>query len=328
MLRILYFSVLLLTFNLAYAAPKVAVTIKPLHSLVSNLMQGLGEPVLLLQGGESPHTYQLRPSQVRLLHRSDMVIWVGENIESFLVKKIAALDKEKVFEVSALSDLTTYPIRESKHWEPHQHHEHETHDTVEMSHDEHKRTHTEEHNASHAHQHDDNHIDAHIWLDPHNAIVIATALAAKLSVIDPEHAAQYQTNAQKLKDKLNALDKQLSMQLASVSKPAYLVFHDAYQYFEQHYGLNAVGSITFSPEQQPSAQHISLLRQKINLLNVRCIFSEPQFEPKLIHTLLEGTTVKRGTLDPIGVALPADKNLYFKLMHNLSHNLHTCLATD
>ena len=300
----------------ASQVPQVVVSIKPIHSLVMGVMEGIAVPNLLLSGGESPHTYSLRPSQVRQLHQANLLIWIGPNIEIFLEKTVATLSNKtqqlRLFEVPG---LTLLKIREGGAWEAHSHgdaesipdHEHEVHSKA----------------SEQAYQ-----WDQHLWLDPHNAKVMVNAVAQALNQVDPDRASHYTHNANLLIQRLNELDQDLQKQLSASQNLPFLVFHDAYHYIENRYHLKAVGSITLSPEILPSAKRLQALRNRINQLQVRCIFSEPQFESALVKTLIEGTSVRQGTLDPLGVKLVAGKEAYFELLHQLAQSLNECLLSQ
>ena len=298
----------------ASQVPQVVVSIKPIHSLVTSVMEGIAVPYLLLSGGESPHTYSLRPSQVRQLHQANLLIWIGPNIETFLEKTIATLSHQtqqlRLFEVPG---LTLLKIREGGAWEATPSHEKE-----EATPAPEPTVHSQAVESVHQ-------WDQHLWLDPHNAKVMVSAIAQALSQIDPDRTSHYNHNANLLIQRLNELDQDLQQQLSASQNLPFLVFHDAYHYFENRYHLKAVGSITLSPEILPSAKRLQALRTRINQLQVRCIFSEPQFESALVKTLIEGTSIRPGTLDPLGANLAAGKEAYFKLLHQLAQSLNECL---
>ena len=281
--------------------PQVVVTIKPIHALVSGVMKGVGTPHLLLQGGESPHSYSLRPSQIPKIHHATLVVWVGPTVETFLEKPMVALGHNTpLLRLLDLQDLTILERREGDEWEKHLHSDfHQSHQVFD--------------------------IDPHIWLDPHNAKIIVQAVTQRLRVIDTPHAERYTANATRLIHQLDQLDQTLKHQLASLKELPYLVFHDAYHYFEHRYGLKAVGTISLSPEIHPSAKWLHQLRVSLKKQQIRCIFSEPQFESALIATLIEGTSVQRGILDPLGAKLKAGPQTYFTLLHDLAQSLNQCL---
>ncbi|MFK5925860.1 MAG: zinc ABC transporter substrate-binding protein [Desulfuromusa sp.] len=279
-------------------APKVVVSIKPLHSLVAGVMQGVGKPLLLVKGGGSPHGYVLRPSEAKALAQADLVVWVGHDLESFLEKPLSTLG-HKAQQLELAEQLEKYLLtkRQSDTWE--------------------KPTHT--------HNHQDGELknaDLHLWLDPALAKQIVLLTGATLSEIDPIHRSRYQANAAELVKKLERLDQNLKNLLEPVKEKPYIVFHAAYQYFETAYGLNAVGSIVIDPERRPGVKRIREIRQKILQLGANCVFSEPQFESRLIATVIEGTGANTGTLDPLGADLAEGPEAYFQLMTRLGDNLY------
>lgn len=292
----------------AASSPSVVVSIKPLHSLVAGVMQGVAEPALLIPGGQSPHTFSLSPSDVRLINRADLIVWVGEILEAPLAKVIDANSTEaQVIGYIDLEGIERAGMRKGGAWEAHEHRHQETHD----QHPEHDR---------HARE------DAHLWLSPHNAGRLVDAVATALMDIDPANAGTYERNAAVMQQRIKRLDGELSTQLAQVKRQPYIVFHDAYQLFERHYGLNAVGSVVISPERIPGARRIHELRERLLQSGARCVFSEPQFEPGLIATIIEGTGARSGVLDPIGVELAPGPDAWFRLMHNLADALAGCLG--
>ena len=303
-------SLLLLVTGTALAAdtaPRVVVSIKPIHSLVAGVMQGIGEPALLLEGGESPHSYALKPSDARMLQKADLIIWVGHTMESFLVKPVANLSGN-AHSLELMDELQglMLAVREGGSWDAHSHRPDADADA----------------DADADHNHDaELRRDPHLWLSPKMATEIVSAVEQTLSRIDAAHQLQYQNNAHQLRQRLEQLDAKLDAQLAPVRQVPFIVFHDAYQYFEKSYRLTAIGSITVSPEQQPGAKRISELRDKIVTLKARCVFAEPQFQPRMIKTLIEKTQAKSGVLDPLGASLKAGPESYFILLQQMADNL-------
>jgi zinc transport system substrate-binding protein len=292
---------------------KVVASVKPIHSLVAGVMKGVAEPGLLVKGAASPHSFNLRPSDARALNQADLVFWVGEDLETFLTKPIQSLaGKAQPVALMEESGLTLLPTREGGAWEKHEDHAHEA------GHDDHA-------HEDHAHEDEHGTHDAHVWLDVDNARKMVATIAGKLSERDSANAARYQANAASLTERLTALDAELKTTLAPIKERPFVVFHDAYHYLEDRYGLNAVGAITVSPDQRPSAQRLSQLRSKISSLDAACVFAEPQFEPTLVATVVEKTAAKRGTLDPLGAALDDGPELYFTLMRGMAASLVSCL---
>ncbi|XUY28049.1 zinc ABC transporter substrate-binding protein ZnuA [Agrobacterium sp. rho-8.1] len=307
----------------AMAAPNVVVSIKPIHSLVAAIMQGVAEPELIVDGGASPHTYSLKPSNARAIENADVVFWVGDGLEKFLEKPLHSLaDKATVVELDDAKGIEKLSFREGGPFEAHDHDEHEGHDHTEKAGDKH--SHEGEH--KHEHDHDEGKYDMHLWLDPANAKAMAVEIEKTLMTTDPTNAKAYQDNTKKLVDNLDALDKEITETVAPIKDKPFVVFHDAYQYFEHRYGVKTVGSITVSPESIPGADRIKQIHAKVKELNATCVFAEPQFEPKLVNVVIEGTNAKSGTLDPEAATLEAGPDLYFKLMHGIATSLKDCLS--
>ena len=311
MKKIILVFTLLLFAGVSWGAesPTVVVSIKPIHSLVAGVMEGVGEPQLLIKTG-SPHGYIQRPSEAQALAKADLVVWVGHRLESFLEKPLTTLGRSaRQLELSELLESEMLPVREGGSWETHSH----VHDG-----DEHE-GHGHDGHEHHAHGHGE--LDQHIWLSPMLAQRIVAVVAAELSSVDPGNSKVYTVNAARLTERLQQLDAELKTRLAPVRDIPYLVFHAAYQYFEAAYDLNAIGSISVDPERKPGAKRLLELREKIKQLNARCVFSEPQFEPRLVATVIEGTGARAGELDPIGAELKPGAESYFQLLTKLADDL-------
>jgi zinc transport system substrate-binding protein len=315
----------------------VVASILPVHSLVAGVMEGVGKPYLLVPGGASPHSFALRPSNARKLDSAQAVFWIGPTMETFLVRPLKALTQGAV--VVSLADakgVTRLAFREGGPWAEHDH-DHEAEHRDEKDHD-HEHGHAKEadhaEKAEHGHDHDhhdrehghaDHNSDAHLWLDPENAVAFVAAIAEAMAQADPENKGIYAANAGRLTKKLRALDAELRQTLAPAKGKPYIVFHDAYQYFEAHYGLTPAGSVTVSPELSPGAKHLVEIRDRIRTEKAVCVFAEPQFEPKLIRTVVQGTGARTATLDPLGARLKPGPGAYFTLMRNLAKDLTACL---
>ena len=286
----------------AHAEINVVSSVKPLHSLVSGVMEGLARPDLIVKGSASPHTYSLRPSQARQLEDADLVFWMGHELESFLEQPLEAIaTKAHIVELIDSSKLKKIKMREGGMFDAHAHDDHDEHE----GHGE---------------------FDVHVWLDPENAKVLVDEIKLALIELDPVNASKYESNSNKMNTKLDQLMDEVSNKLKSEQGKGYVVFHDAYQYFEQRFGMSAVGSITVSPEVVPGANRIRELKEKINELNAHCVFSEPQFEPKLVSTVIEGTQANTGVLDPLGASIKDGPELYFTLIRKMADSLHECLS--
>lgn len=337
----------------AQEPPKVVVTIKPIHSLAAGVMEGIASPFLLIEGGASPHTYSLKPSEARALQEAVLVIRVSDRLETFLNKAIGSLaEGARILTLEEVDGMVLHEVRSGAVWDDHGHDYGQAkkardrkgqasrhgHDPAKAQDDGHRHGHDHGHKkearahgheagpeAGHGHDHDRH--DTHLWLDPRNAKTAVVAIAEALAKLDPERANAYQANAERVTALLETLDEELAAATRPLADKRYVVFHDAYQYFEQRYGLSAAGSITVSPERQPGAKRLSELRQRIQSLGATCVFAEPQFEPKLVRTVTDGTKARSGVLDPLGAALPAGPELYFDLMRSLAASLKDCLAS-
>ncbi|WP_309085956.1 zinc ABC transporter substrate-binding protein ZnuA [Chelativorans sp.] len=309
----------------AAAMEGVVASIKPVHSLVAAVMQGVGEPQLLVKGAASPHTYSMRPSDAGMLEEAKLVFWVGSGVETFLEKPLGTLaGGASIVALSEAPGVTLLDMREGGAFEAHSHGD-EDHD-----HGAHAEEGGHEQDHAHADDHDHHHHhggkDMHIWLDPENARLMVRQIAASLSEADPANAAAYDKNAVALDQRLNELASEIEQTLAPVRGKPFIVFHDAYHYFENRFGVEAAGSITVSPEQVPSAQRLEEIRQKIAETGAACVFAEPQFEPKLVRIVMEGSQARTGVLDPEGASLEEGPDLYFALLRNLADSLADCLS--
>lgn len=293
---------------LANEAPKVVASILPVHALVAGVMEGVGTPALIIKGYGSPHSYHLRPSAAAILEKAEVVFWISEYMETSLRKPLSTLGRNAhVVQLKETEDLTLLRNRKGGTWET-QHHD----DKAKRKHDEHERYPDE--------------LDAHIWLDPANAKRIVGEIVRQLSKVDPANAAAYESNGKRLMRRIDALDRALEKRLRPVRDKPYVVFHDAYQYLEAYYGLNAVGSLTVSPDRRPGARRVKQLRSKIKKLGARCMFGEPQFEPSLIETIIEGMDTSRGVLDPLGASFKPGPDAYFKMMEANATAISQCLS--
>ena len=310
---------------IAQAKINVVASVKPVHSLVAAVMEGIGAPVLIVKGAASPHTYALKPSQAEQIEKADLVFWMGHSLETFLEKPLESLaSKAMVVELMDSHGLKKLEMREGGGFDEHDHDDHD-----EDGHKEHE-DHSEEEHDNHAEESHDDHghgkFDVHVWLDPENAKVMANEIMEALKKVDPGNAKKYETNTKKVVEKLNRLVAEVSAKLATAKGKGFVVFHDAYQYFEKRFGLKAVGSITVSPEVVPGVKRIKELKTKIKELNALCVFSEPQFKPKLVSTVVEGTKAKTGVLDPLGAAIQNGPKLYFILIRDMANSLNKCLS--
>ena len=310
-LGILLSSISLFSFiSYAEAEPKVVTSIKPLHSLISYVMDGVGSPNLLVDGSSSPHTFQLKPSHATMLQEADVVFWIGEDLESFLETPLdsIAVNARKITLMDS-DQIELLKFREKNVFEDH-HDEHEGHD----DHDEH------EGHDDHGHHHGE--FDIHFWLDPEIAKSIVKIASLELSKVDPANQATYQTNASNAVSELDKLINDTRTKINSDAK--YIVFHDAYQYFEQRFGIEVIGALTVNPEVLPGAKQLAEIREVIEHEKVNCLFSEPQFNPSIANTIAQDTGIKAAVLDPLGAELEPGKELYFQLINDMASSFESC----
>ncbi|MEH6751384.1 MAG: zinc ABC transporter substrate-binding protein, partial [Paracoccaceae bacterium] len=290
------FSIGLMASLLSTAAlaevPQVATDIAPVHSLVAQVMGDLGAPALIVRPGASPHGYAMRPSEAQALEQADLVVWIGEGLTPWLEGPVETLGEgAAVLELMSVEGTILHDYREGATFAAHDHGEHEGHDHDAAKGHDHDHDHA--HDKAEAHDHDHDHdtaeshagdhaghdhsgADAHAWLDPANGRVWLGAIAAELSRLDPENAAAYAANAAEGQAELTALEAELTKLLAPMAETEFVVFHDAYQYFERRFGLAAAGAISFSDASAPSAGRIAELREAVADLGAACVFAEPQ----------------------------------------------------
>ncbi|AIV04887.1 MULTISPECIES: zinc ABC transporter substrate-binding protein ZnuA [Vibrio] len=273
-------------------AVTVLTSIKPIQMITTELTEGVTAPDVLLQNNASPHDYALRPSDVQKVAAADLVIWYGHDLEPFLEKVVT--DRGNTLTLSQIPGLS---LREfgSEHSHDHDGHDHGTH-------------------------------DPHFWLGVETVQQVANAIAHKLAEVDPVHADTYANNLKKFEVKLNATDSEIKQQLAPVKDKGYFVFHDAYGYFEERYGLNQMGHFTVSPDRKPGAKTLIRIRKTLGTGDVACVFSEPQFTPAVIESVMRGSDVRSGVLDPLGSEVEVKSGSYFEFLKGMSNSFSQCLS--
>ena len=328
-LIIVLFSIFSLVSS-ANAEVKVVTSIKPIHSLASYVMDGVGKPDVIVDGYNSPHGFSLKPSHAKMLENADLVIWIGEDLEAFLEKPLDTIAKKaKNIEVMDLKGIKKLKFREKNIFEGHDDHGHDEH--KEHGHDEHKDEHKEhghdehkdehkEHDGHEGHAHGEH--DPHVWLDPMNAKVIVKEITKQLVQLDSKNSATYKANSKKALADIDKLTKNIKKDLSKDLR--FVVFHDAYQYFEKRFGIQVLGALTVNTDVMPGAEQLSEIREVIEHEKVNCIFSEPQFNPSIIKSIAKDTKVKTGILDPLGAKLDKGKNLYFDLLNNMASSFKGC----
>jgi len=277
--------------------PTVVASIQPLHSLAAAVMSGIGQPELLVGGVASEHSYTLKPSDIRVLQAADLVVTVAPDYETFLAKPLKGI-RADMLAMADLPGVGVLPRREGGLWERH----------------------------SHDDKNDHHGRDGHVWLNPMNAKILVVELSDRLSRHDPANATLYRANASRTLERLDALDGRLRARLAPLSGRSYVVFHDAYQYFEVRYGLSPAGSITVDPDRPPSAKRLAVLRDRLKETGAACVFREPQFPAPVVAALAQSAGAREGVLDPQGADLPNGPDQYFSVLERLADSLVSCLS--
>ena len=307
--------------------PAVVASIRPLHSLAAGVMAGAGSPALLLSAAASPHGRTLRPSPARMLARARVVFWGGRTLEPYLIKALAAREEEAVVKaMHRARGVLLLPARPGGLW-PRQ--RKEGTDRGGNAPGGHKRGGREQAGMEQG-GHEQGGMDPHYWLDPRNARAIAGAMVETLSAADPERADVYRRNGERVARELAALEAELARRLAPLAGRPFIVFHDATVYFERRFGLRGAGAVTVDPGRRPGVRRVKALRLAIRAMAERgetaCVFTEPQFPPRLLGVLTEGVPTRTAVLDPTGLALPPGVGLYFRMMRALAAAFEQCLA--
>lgn len=297
----------------ALADLSVVASIAPVHSLVSQVLGDAGTAHLVVSGGQSPHDYVLKPSDARSIEHADLVFMIAETIEPFLVPALRGDDPRRgVVRLGSAPGVERLPPREGAIWEPER--EPHRHGGGGLS---------ERLPAGHGHKDPD--FDPHLWLDPRNAAAMVSAIEAELVARDPERAARYRANAAAAREDLARLENEIGALLEPVRTKPYLVFHDAYQYFERRFALSPAGAIAIVSAVRPSAKRIALLKERMRRGGVVCVFREPQFASGLIDVIVEGTAARQGVLDPIGATIPPGPGAYRSLLLGIAGAMRACL---
>jgi zinc transport system substrate-binding protein len=308
----------------ANAVPNVATDVTPIHSLVSQVMAGVGAPDLLVQSGASPHNYSLSPSEAQALQEANLVFWVGEGLTPWLERSLdnLSLDSRKV-ELLEVVGTTTYAFREGATFDAHDDSDHDK--EKEGVHDAHDDLQHDEKTEDDHHEHSGT--DPHAWLDPANGKVWLDAIAVALAEKDPENSAQYLENAAAGKADIDAAVSRIEITIDQLKDRQFIVFHDAYQYFEKRFGIPAAGAISIGDASKPSPARIAEIRGVVTDLNVGCVFTEPQYNPGIVKAVFGGTGVNTsGVIDPLGSGLATGANLYPDLLIKIADGLQSCLG--
>lgn len=307
--------------------PRVVTDIPPVHSLVAQVMGTIGQPVLLLDRGANAHDVQLKPSQTAALADADLVVWIGPEMTPWLERALTAAEGADRLGLLAApgTELRSYGSADA--------HDH----SGDAAHDDHGHDHGTAEDAAaddHGHApdgahagHDHSGTDPHAWLDPGNARLWLGLIAERLAAIDPANAATYTANADAASARIEALDTSLAGRLAPMHDKPFVVFHDAYGYFADHYDLTVAGTIALGDAASPGAAHLKELQARMQGGAAICIFPEANHDPKLVDTMVEGTGARIGApLDPEGSRIDPGPGLYDALLTGLADALVACIA--
>lgn len=311
----------------------IVTSVKPLGFIASSVADGVTEVEVIVPPGASPHDYNLKPSDVQKIKSADLLLWIGKDVDGFLAKSIHQIDNDKVIEIAEMDKVTPLLIKSAHH-----HHDDEAHDGHDHSHN-HSHAHKhgphdvhdddeDEHEHGHHHDVDENGLSVnwHVWYSPQISRMVASAVAEKLAAQHPDKKAQIEQNLQNFDRTLQQQNEKIRTQLTPVKEQGFYVFHDAYGYFNQAYGLNQIGAFTINPLVAPGAQTLATIKAEIAEHKVSCLFAEPQFTPKVIESLSKGTAVKVGRLDPMGDSVKLGKNAYADFLQATADSYFNCLS--
>lgn len=287
----------------------VVASIKPLGFIASAIADGVTDTQVLLPDGASEHDYSLRPSDVKRLQNADLVVWIGPEMEVFMTKSVQGTPEAKKVTIADLAKVKPLLQKGS-----------------DDDGDEHDHDHDDGENSDHHHHHGD--YNMHLWLSPEIAQASAVAIHEKLVELMPQSRAKLDANLHAFEAQLAATDKQVGTELAPLKGKGYFVFHDAYGYYEKHYGLTPLGHFTVNPEIQPGAQRLHEIRTQLVEQKATCVFAEPQFRPAVVEAVARGTSVRMGTLDPLGTSIKLGKESYSQFLTQLANQYASCLKGD
>ncbi|WP_232796532.1 zinc ABC transporter substrate-binding protein [Roseovarius salinarum] len=324
----------LLAAPVAAEPPKVATDIAPVHSLAARVMQGVGTPDLIVRPGASPHGYSLRPSEAAALEAADVVFWVGAPLTPWLARTIETLAGD-ARHVGLLDqpETRTLEIRTGATFAAHDHHapEADAHDDHDHAHDGHDHAHDDhdhahEHEAEHDHggAHDHEGVDPHAWMDPANGKAWLEVIAEELAQLDPENAETYRANAAAGKQEIEAVTAEIATALAPLREVEFIVFHDAYQYFEIRFDIPAAGAIALSDASDPSPARVEAIRDMVAARDIACAFAEPQFDPGILDAVFSGTGTRTAVIDPMGTEIATGADFYPRFLRSIAASFETC----
>ena len=287
----------------------VVASLKPLGFIASAIADGVTDTQVLLPDGASEHDYSLRPSDVKRLQGADLVVWIGPEMEAFMEKSVKNIPNAKQVTIAQLNDVKPLLMKGADDDDD----DHGHNDAGSEKSDEH-------------HHHGD--YNMHLWLSPEIARASAVAIHEKLVELMPQSRAKLDANLKDFEAQLASTEKQVGNELAPLKGKGYFVFHDAYGYFEKQFGLTPLGHFTVNPEIQPGAQRLHEIRTQLVEQKATCVFAEPQFRPAVVESVARGTSVRMGTLDPLGTNIKLGKTSYSEFLSQLANQYASCLKGD
>ncbi|MDO5055118.1 MAG: zinc ABC transporter substrate-binding protein ZnuA [Pasteurella oralis] len=306
-------AVALASFSCVVSA-NVVTSIKPLGFIASSIADGVTDTEVLVPTGASPHDYSLKPSDIQKLQSAELIVWIGEDIDAFLDKTLRPMPFKKVLSIADFAEIGPF-LEGEAHGHDHKHdHAHE-----------HKHDHKHNHDHAHAHDHDHS-TNWHLWYSPEISKIVASRLATRLTELYPEKKDKIVQNLAEFNRTLAAQNEKIKQQLAPVKDKGFYVFHDAYSYFNNTYGLKQTGYFTINPLVAPGAKTLAKIKAEIKEHKVNCLFAEPQFTPKVIEGLSKGTGVHVGRLDPMGDAVSLGMNSYANFLQYTADSYFSCLS--
>lgn len=303
--------------NTAQGEIKVVTSIKPLHSLVSYVMDGVGSPGLIVDGNDSPHTFQFKPVNAKMIQEADIIFWIGRDLETFLEKPLETIgQKAKIISFLESKEIEKLKYRENNIFQDLELDDHDSHDDHGKKEDAHSKKTDEHDDPGHGE------FDPHIWTDPLNAKIMVELITKHLSEVDSKNKPIYEKNREKILAELDTMVEEINKE--TNKNGSFIVFHDAYQYFEKRFEVKVAGALMINPEVLPGAKQLASIREEIKTKKINCIFSEPQFNPSIPQAIAQDTNIKISVMDPLGSNLDSGKDLYFKLIRNISASIKNC----
>ena len=294
------------------ANAEILASVRPLGFIASSIADGVTQTQILVPPGASPHDYNLKLSDIQKVKSADLVLWIGEDVDSFLTKSVSQLEGKNVLPISELNELAPLLSKAAHH-----------------HHDESEHHHHHEHGIdAHGHHHEEQNdleINWHVWYSPEISRIVAQKVADKLTVQFPNKQERIVRNLAEFNRTLSLQSDKIKAQLAPFNDKGFFVFHDAYGYFNDAYGLNQTGYFTINPLVAPGAKTLAHIKEEITEHRVRCLFTEPQFTPKVVESLSKNADVNVGRLDPMGEAVELGPNSYANFLQFTADSYAECL---